>query len=128
MPCRSDYMESNEYEQRLQETAQLLVFVKTELGLNISKRLLDASENIYCKADYVPELCKTIRAMDETQLNQIVYNARRKQSRALADWWDEHQEADRIREEAEANERKRKALRKVALAKLTKEERQALDL
>lgn len=128
MPCRSDYMESNEYEQRLQETAQLLVFVKTELGLNISKRLSDASKNIYCKADYVPELCKTIRAMDEKQLNHIVYNGRRVQSRALADWWDEHQEADREREEAEAKERKRKALRKVALAKLTKEEREALDL
>jgi len=121
-------MEPHDYERRLQETAELLVFVKTELGLNISKRLLNASENIYCKADYVPELCKTIRTLDETQLNQIVYNARRKQSRALADWWDEHQEADRQREEAEANERKRKALRKVALAKLTKEEREALDL
>lgn len=128
MPCRSDYMEPHDYEQRLQETAQLLVFVKSELGLNISKRLLNAAENIYCKADYVPELCRTIRAMDEKDLNRIVYNARRKQSRALADWWDEHQEADREREEAEAKERKRKALRKVALAKLTKEEREALDL
>ncbi len=46
----------------------------------------------------------------------------------MADWWDEHQAADRKRIAKENAEAKRKALKEKAIKKLTKEERKALGL
>lgn len=43
-------------------------------------------------------LCSTIRGLTPEQLEAIVYNGRDKNSRKLADWWDEHQEIDKKRE------------------------------
>ena len=128
MPCRSDYMEATDREVRLRETAQLLIYVKQHLKEKVSDRLLKASNDYYCSVDFVPELCKTIRKLTPEQMNDIVYNSRDKTSRRLADWWEEHEEADRKREAKEAEEKQRKALRKQALAKLSKEERMALDV
>ncbi len=48
--------------------------------------------------------------------------------KGLKAWWEEHQEKDRIRIEQERAERKRKKLRKDALAKLSDEEKDALDI
>lgn len=128
MGCRSDYLQQTDYEQRLQETAQLLVYVKNELGLKVGAELTNAAADYYCKADYVPELCNALRDMTAAQVAAVVFNARSKQSRQLADWWEEHQEADRARKAEEAKTRKDNALRKKALAKLTPAERKALGL
>jgi len=47
-------------------------------------------------------LCDAIRELDEDQLNSIVYNGRDRESRALADWWDEHRANDLAHEEEDA--------------------------
>ena len=102
MPCRSDYMEPNQRERRLQETAQLLGYVLVETGQDVPGRVADAANNAYCTTDLVPDLCAAIRAMDAATLERVVYNARDRRARRLADWWEEHEEADRQRELAEA--------------------------
>lgn len=103
MPCRSDYMEPTNKEKRLQETAQLLMYVRsnTKTGVKISNALRSAAGNLYCTKDYVPELCGVIRGLSEEDKDRIMYDGRNPTARKLADWWDEHEEADRVRREAE---------------------------
>ena len=86
----------------------------------------EAANDTWCKADFVPELCKTIRGMNENQLNTIVYNGRDKTSRDLANWWEEHEAADRAREAQERKEAEEKALAQTAMQKISKEELAAL--
>lgn len=130
MPCRSDYMEPNQKEQLLQETAQLLIYVRmnTKTGVKVTEKLKRASQDIYCRQDYVPELCAAIRAMTEEEQSRIIYDGRNPNARKLADWWDKHQEADRKRIEQEQHEREREELREAAIAKLTPEEREVLGI
>lgn len=130
MPCRSDYLEPNNRERLLQETAQLLVYVRmnTKSGIKVTDKLKAAARNIYCSQDYVPELCAAIRALTEEEQNRIMYDGRNPDARKLADWWDKHQEADRKRLEEEYRQLKRDELRNKALAKLTPEEREVLGV
>lgn len=46
----------------------------------------------------------------------------------IFDWWEEHQEHDKIRKARELKETTVERLRKTALSKLTQEEREALSL
>ena len=126
MPCRSDYMDPSTREIQLQRTAQLLCYAREKLNQPISERLKAAARNTWCNDDFVPALCKTIRGMNEDQLNTIVYNGRDKNSRDLANWWEEHEAADRAREARERKEAEEKALAQTAMQKISKEELAAL--
>jgi hypothetical protein len=64
--------------------------------------------------------------MTEDQLNTIVYNGRDATSRDLADWWDEHEEADRKREAKEQEQARQRALAESAMQKISREELAAL--
>lgn len=74
------------------------------------------------------ELCAMLKSMEPEKRDRIVYNARDKRARRLADWWEYHQAQD-ARHEAERLEAIRiHELRASAAAKLTHEERAALGL
>jgi hypothetical protein len=121
-------MEPNQKERLLQETAQLLIYVRmnTKSGIAVDKNLRAAAADQYCRKDYVAALCSAIRGLSEEDLNRIVYDGRNPQARKLADWWEKHLEADRIREEKERKEAEAKALVDSALSKLTAVEMVAL--
>ena len=130
MPCRSDYMEPTGKEQRLQESAQLLYWVmKQRPPYKVPKWLVEAKENMYCSDDRaVIELCSLLRSLPDDELDRYVYNAKDATSRKLADWWEEHLAADRVREKQEAAAKRSAKLRASAASKLTKAERQELGL
>ena len=65
----------------------------------------------------VRQLCEVLRKTDVTNF-----------SLELQTWWRDHQRADKDRLLLEKNEKKIAALRKAALKKLTKAEREALRL
>lgn len=71
-------------------------------------------------------MCSAIRALTDEQMNRIVYDGRNPKARSLADWWEKHLEADRIREEQERKEAQEKANLDSALKKLTVEEMSAV--
>jgi hypothetical protein len=130
MPCRSDYMEPTGKERRLQETAQLLIYVRknTKTGVKVDGKLQRAANDIYCTKDYVPELCETLRSLPTEDFERVVYNARDPMSRKLADWWEEHEAADQKRIEAEAQKMREEVIRIQAIAKLTDEEKRILGI
>lgn len=135
MPCVSDYLAPTSRERELQRAAQLLAHVLERLGRPVDEALVKTAADLYARGpggmtavDYVPELCAVLTSLDEAVRDQIVYDARNKMSRNLADWWEEHLAADRAREMREAATTRERELRASALAKLTAEERAALKV
>lgn len=129
MPCRSDYMEPTDKQKQLKETAKLYIYVLECLGKTIPVELRKAANTYYCTDDYVPVLCEALHCLSDKELDEIVYNARNKTSRQLADWWETHQEADKARFEKEKEETRNKVnLINSGLSKLTDEEKKALGL
>ena len=105
MPCNSDYMEPSGYEKEITKTVNNLVYVHNKLGVNTPNELAEAyKKSFFTRKEgdkWVARLCSMIRGLSESQINDIVYNARSSKSRRLADWWDEHEAADKKREAKE---------------------------
>jgi len=128
MACNSDYLSPTERERKLQEAAKLLIFVCEKLSITISPDLRETAKNMYATQDYIPQLCAVIKQMSADQLDAIVYNARDKTSRKLANFWEEHQAADKKRELEEAAAQDKQKLRKQLLSFLTDAELEALGV
>lgn len=126
MPCESSYLDQNFKEAEFQKAAQLLVYCYKKLNIHVSLALSKASKTFYCEDDYVPNLCALLKGLTPSELESVVYDAHDKTSRELADWWEEHQKADRLREANEMAARLTEEHRKKALAKLTVDERKSL--
>lgn len=127
MPCSSDYLKPYEREKELQRAAKLLIYARKKLGKPILKWMRDEAKTIYATDERsVVELCAVLKEMTPEQTEQVVYNARSSESRDLANWWEEHQRADAIREKLEARAARAEKLRKSGKAKLTTAERRAL--
>lgn len=111
MPCRSDYLEPTNRELDSQEVAKHLIYVskiiKNKLPENIKNAATDCYGNVKLLDDMVQLLCSMLSSMSEEDINRIVYNAKDKKSRKLADWWETHQVADKKRIKKEAAEKKK---------------------
>jgi hypothetical protein len=132
MGCRSDYMEPTGYEEQIKDTVNHLVYLYSVIEKPRTAALIKASKDIYFDTSegdrWVAELCSELRKLDAETFDKVVYNAKVPESRRLADWWEEHEAADNARISAELAKAAKKELRDVALAKLTEEERNSLDL
>lgn len=121
MPCNSDHMAADGYEQELSRVACLL----DELaGKKWERSYWDGYHpRVYCKASrdmgnqMVRELCDALQGRDVTQY-----------SLEMQIWWRDHQAADKARCERELARAKAADERKAALAKLTPHERKVLSL
>lgn len=137
MPCNSSHMEPTKHEKESIKVAKLIIWVYGHLNRNVPEWISRASNDCYGDVKRVHDLtallCTACGELDEN----ILYNGRDRAARRLATWRDDHQEADRIKEEKkQMDEAKAVAkrvkiaikaeLRKQALAKLTPEEREAL--
>lgn len=109
MPCHDP--SPTPEQQHTRHTFELLSHVKTKLGLPHDKRAVGKAAGGYGPlsltkddADYATaELCRVLRAVkagDPTGFEKLVYDARDKTSRQLADWWEEHEAFDKARGDA----------------------------
>ena len=102
MPCNSDYMEPTRVEEKLQRSAQLLIYIRAKLGLRAKNWMTLAAETVYCSEDKsVPKLCATLRWLEQNKNNRFLLE-HTKDSRDLANWWEEHQAADEKRAQRES--------------------------
>lgn len=129
MPCNSDYLNPNKREREMQRAAKLLVYVHQQTGKTPPPFAVKEAANIYASDERnVVDLCGFLRAMSDEDRERLVYNAKDKTARDLADWWEVHQAADAAREAGKAVEEQRKAAAEAGLAKLTAVEKKALGL
>lgn len=111
--------------------ARLLVYVNDKLGVKTPQNILVAARDPFTHEKHsklAPVLCAKISAMGDPLREQIVYNAKDPLSRELADWWEKHEAEDKKRLREELQEKKDKAARDRAIAKLTPRERKLLGL
>src|SRR2546426_223192 len=98
MPCDSDYLSPTAKERELRQTAILLRYLLEQLKLEVPEWIITQSTDVYAsREDLVPLLCDRMKALDDNEIERIVYNAHDKLSRDLADWWERHKEADERR-------------------------------
>ena len=101
MPCYSP--EASDKDKQAMEAARHIQYLYPKLGIDIpgAAKELPTGYDILGfgkKADVlVRDLCGTCREMTDEQIESIIYNARCRQARRLADWWEDHQEWDRER-------------------------------
>lgn len=132
MPCNCDYLNPTQLEEESKHVAQLLCYVYKNLNKTPSIEVKEAAKHIYGNEklanEFTAELCSLLRSFNEDQENKIIYNAKNKTSRALADWWEEHQKHDAERERLEKKAIKDKNKEKLdqAWKKLTIEQKEKL--
>jgi len=129
MGCRNDYTPPNRQQAYSKLTCECIVYALTKLERKIPTWIAQAAKAEYGNADRCEEatikLCDLLKGLPLDTFNDIVYD-RTKEARALANWWDEHQEEDRKREEREAEKKRQRQLVKSAKAMLTDEEWKAV--
>jgi hypothetical protein len=128
MACKSDYLEPSGQEVESKKLCKFIVFVASSFKdkYKAPDWAVVGARNCYGDTEKLDDatrlLCKWCKELPE----EFIYNGRVEGCRQLATWWDNHKEFDRKREEEEKAAKKKKQLRKQALSKLTKEERDAL--
>jgi hypothetical protein len=104
-------------------TAELLKYPTT--SLDTLKQIKDQD---YGDVSILEEI--TVRLCDLCQVlpDSILYNGKNAKSRALADWWENHQKVDADRIALEKKIKKDNADRELVLASLTPREKHLLNL
>lgn len=129
MPCDSEYLRPTWWEVEYSRAARLLKYVLDELLLDVPDYVLKNIKSPNLDGEKcVVELCRVLKSLGNDELNSLVYNPRSRESRDLANWWEDHLEADRVREEGEVLATKRRAAIKSAMEKLTPDEIKALGI
>lgn len=94
-------IEQTKEQKRNHEAANFIIYINDKLDyyLVIPPYVIESSKNYFANDErLVPELCKIIKSLSKDEFEKIVYNAHNKQSRALADWWEEQLDLDEKKE------------------------------
>lgn len=85
--------------------------------------------NHYASDDYTVDLCAKVDWLQNgfPGTYATVVLAPNKEARELATWWEEHQEADRIRLEEETEEQKQDASYEKLMSKFTADEKNFIE-
>lgn len=97
MPCYTPDESNHDKESR--RVSNLILIFDKKMNIKSDPRIekwANAYYENHCNV-VTPMLCEKILSLNEDELSQIVYNGRDKDSRKLADWWDEHDKFDRER-------------------------------
>ena len=98
MPCDSSHMQATHKEVASKEIAAHLCYIIKALGKKPTKDIKDAAKNYYGNLQNLDKwtelLCQICGDLDKEQQNKYIYDGRNKEARALADWWEDHQEQD----------------------------------
>jgi hypothetical protein len=136
MPCNGDYLDPSSFEKTCQQMAKYIIYLNNILKKSTPSWVVECSTNCYGAVQHeqggdirlAPLLCETIKSMSKKQISRIIYNSKCKTARDLANWWEEHQEADNKRIKIELAAKHDEKLRQQALSKLSREEKRVLGV
>jgi hypothetical protein len=118
MGCNSDYMKPTKQEEFHKQTAKLLIHAKKILGVEVTAEDKKNETSSYGDPSVVPALCKLLGDLTKTKRDKVLYSdAKDKVRRQLADWWEEHEAADKARRKKEQESEKYGRLMKSASEK-----------
>lgn len=128
MPCRSDFLEPRDFEKESQRICRLVVYLCAMMGRETPSWAHQGAEDIYGSRESMDKIVAFLCSLCKEAPEEFIYNARDRNARDLADWWEDHQKADAERERREQDEAYRASVITRAKAKLSPEEREALGL
>lgn len=126
MPCHVDPPDGQQIESR--RTAICYRHALRSIGADVPKEVNRTADDPFGGTNFTVELCALMRSLTKKEIDGICYGTYNKESLMLADWWREHQEHDRLREQHEAEERRRAEAIVSARRKLSPEEGKAVGL
>lgn len=130
MPCQGP-PDPTIAERETYKVARLLIPVLKYLGEEVEELLYGAAHSEYGYSTYLHAwtdmLCSRLRKLKPAQRKQLL-DWNKKSCRPLATWWEDHKQLDRAREADERKAEREQAMRKRAVAKLTKAERRLLGV
>jgi hypothetical protein len=96
-------MHPDKWEQESKKVAKLLIYIFESMNQSYSPKIKKAAEHVYGDSKrvhkFTAKLCKKLESLDDDQLNRIVYDGRIAKARQLAQWWDDHKEADKRKDQ-----------------------------
>jgi len=122
MPCESGYMEPSYGEIQSKKVCQHIVYLYEKLGLPTPKWVKEAAKDYYGNQHKLggaeTMLYKKIKNLSTKELDSLVYNARSKNARELATWFEDFEkefkdEVDRTRREAKLEKTAKSLLSKM---------------
>ena len=129
MPCDSSHMERNRHEEESKRAAELICWILDQQeGRSPAAWIRKAAADYYGSSKDLDTLTQLLCTLCKELPNEVIYNGYDGGARKLADWWDEHQAADREKARKAGEEAEKERLVKQALSKLTPEEIEALGL
>lgn len=104
MPCYDP--KPSDRDERAVRVAKLIVYVNTALEMKTNPSIEELAKiggwDVFGKGKYLDsltkDLCniiKSLKVFRPDKFEKIVYDAKSKDSRDLADWWEEHEEFDK---------------------------------
>jgi len=128
MPCNSEYMEPTYGEIQSRKVCQMIWNLHKKLNTTdkASKWVINAKDSFYGDQGSLPDaenlLYRMIKSLSKKELDLHIYNARSKESRELADWFEDFDKE--MKDEKKRNERKKQQKKQVEsiLSKLRAEE------
>lgn len=104
MPCDSSHLEPDKYEVESKKIASLIIYVnEMRPGSSTPGWITQAAYAYYGNSARIHKLtdllCGLCKSMSEEEKDRIIYDGRSPKARQLADWWEAHQKADKIKQE-----------------------------
>lgn len=132
MPCQSDYLAASGQELESSRVCKLLIYLYGRISKTVPDWVNAAADEYYGNINRLDEatkmLCECCRSLTSQECEKYIYDAHNETARALASWFERHQEWDVRRVKEEEETRKRIVARERALRKLTNEEIEALGI
>jgi hypothetical protein len=90
-------MNPSNKEMQLRKTCELYAYLLKSLGKEVPEHIEECSESYDYVIDCKKELFSTLKGLDSVTFERIVENTFSAEARALANWWNMYQEAERLK-------------------------------
>ena len=122
MPCDCSHMQPTYDETESKRVCKLICFLFNELNLQIPNWIEEASIDMYGNSRKLTAaesiLYDTVKSLSEDKFSAYVYNARSKDSRKLANWYEDYDKKTKDKREGLRIKAEKEKRAKSILAKL----------
>ena len=139
MPCDCSHMEPNQHEREIIRVSKCYSTLAKRMGREVPSWIKDGANGeisfkakegywAYGHPSRIHEATAMLCALCAEAPEGLIYDGRDAAMRKVADWWDDHQEADKVKARKAKEDAAREVLAASALSKLTADERAAVGL
>ena len=106
MPCSdsNSYRGYDDYIKKMKDLVGLIEYIHNSLNIKIPPEIIEIKNNDFLLeranhflTDYLCSSLRHLKSHNKDWYEFIVYNSKLRKSRDLANWWEDHQEKDKIK-------------------------------